>query len=491
MSVSRAMICPPVQDSAVAAQNALAFAGVEKVAGRVRAAHSSFRQHSWIGDGRGGDGGDAFAPADETEFLVRRRLDRDPVGRDAEHGDERIRHCLPKRTDPRRFANQGDVGIGDPAACARARSAPPPRRRCARPRPSIADRMAENACRYRRHRRSPEARRSARGGRHRHPNGPTASDRAELRRRTEPPRRPVRRSGRRSRCRCGYRETCVASILSFRSAFAMSRAQVSLTLSGEPSTSRTGMAAHSAMAASSVKSSRPSDAARAWAAWKSAKGKPCGVCAAKRPARDIGPRDKTVRCSFLQRVRDGQRGQGCPSAPSMPAITRRNERRIGEGPNAVMDEDCIRRIAGQCLQRVPGRSLPCRATRDRPSRSSASSPTASRKRLSSSAMDRDDHMSRFQGVPETSRSVWASMALPPIRRYCFGPSCGSPARSPRPAATMMAATFGVLHSGLRIGRAHISAHGRNCQTACMRQLRRLIEHGYQLSKKMWVPGFCA
>ena len=163
MSVSAAMIMPPVQDSAVASMIFVRPAGVEHGAGELvessGVAHSG--KLSGIDDACRGDRRDAFLAADEAELLVGRRLDRDAVRRNRQHFGQRCDHRLAVRPDPRRLGDQGDVGIGDASAACRAPASPHARRRCARPHPAIADRMAGNACRCRRRRRWRAARRSA------------------------------------------------------------------------------------------------------------------------------------------------------------------------------------------------------------------------------------------------------------------------------------------------------------------------------------------
>ena len=75
---------------------------------------------------------------------------------------------------------------------------------------------------------------------------------------------------------------------------ARSSAVVSLRLASLPSTSVTASPAHSATAASSVRSAWPAAAAASWAARISAKRKPCGVCARHSPSRSTVA---ATRCS--------------------------------------------------------------------------------------------------------------------------------------------------------------------------------------------------
>ena len=68
-------------------------------------------------DDRGrGDRGNALAPADKTDLLVGRCLDRAALQRNPQHGGQVFPHRQPMRADFRRFGDQRDIGIHDGAA---------------------------------------------------------------------------------------------------------------------------------------------------------------------------------------------------------------------------------------------------------------------------------------------------------------------------------------------------------------------------------------
>ena len=239
---------------------------------------------------------DALAAAGEAQPFRGRRLHAHSVTLDAGDASDAFDHGFAVRADARRLADQGEVEMDDAPA-----GAPPADRRHGAgsgrtTRRAIADRTAGNACRCRRRRSCPAARRSAHAGPRRRRNGRPAPGRAGWRRRPASPGCRRRSRARRSRRRCA-----------FPSSSAMSSAVVILRLSSCPSTMTTRSPARSATAASSVRavaSCAASDAAARCAASSLAKRKICGVCARHRPARGTVAGQHAGLVDLLQGVGD-------------------------------------------------------------------------------------------------------------------------------------------------------------------------------------------
>ncbi len=269
-------------------------------------------------------------------------------------------------------------------------------------------------------------------------------------------------------------------------------------LSGDPGTILTGSPAHSAIAASSVKSLRPAAYAFSCAARIGPNGKPCGVCAACRPVRGTVSSDGPVSRLALQRVGNGQGGQG-----AVTGIDRRNDPvdqcSVDKRTHAVVDEHDAGFLAVERLQGKPGRFLPRRpAGHD-------DEFAAEIARGGSEALYRQDGSPRrwlpIAGWLAKASIVWWSTARPPILRYCFGPSSDWPARSPRPAATMTTATvpfesldllvFSPMPRRIAAGRAQ-----RPAQSAFNEIFERLRsctnpQNCLGNGQQMKLPGFCA
>ena len=235
---------------------------------------------------------------------------------------------------------------------------------------------------------------------------------------------PVRTSGRRWQ---------------LRSAMARSSAVVSLMLAALPGTSATGRPAHSATAASSVRSRCRRPRRAAWAARMSAKRKPCGVCARHSPARSRVAATRSSGAGLLERVGQGDGGDGA-----------------GRWPSAASTRSMISAVTnGRAASWISTRSGACGASAARPLRTetcrvappaiggeqSAAAPTrrSPPRRAGSSPRAITTCTRSMAGCRRNTPSVRASTGSPPMRTYCFG--SGPAARVPRPAATISAAVF--------------------------------------------------
>ncbi len=121
---------------------------------------------------------------------------------------------------------------------------------------------------------------------------------------------------------------------------AISRLTVSLTLSAVPSTSVTGIPAHSAIEASSVKSvaadlRRPFHARRGWRQRR----KDCGVWAAKSCCARHRFHDRAVAVGALQRVGDGHCGQHGRRTVGQRGGDAIEQSMIEERANGIVDHD--------------------------------------------------------------------------------------------------------------------------------------------------------
>ena len=211
---------------------------------------------------------------------------------------------------------------------------------------------------------------------------------------------------------------------------------------GSPSKVATVNPAHSASAASSVKSLRPSRAARRWASRITSNRNACGVCAMRSRARSGVASTFPLRVDQLDGVGDRQ-SRGSP-------------RRCGRRPRSRAKSAPPRRMAAP--RRGSGR---CPASGRRALRARhAPRPAASRRRwraargasaltaslnIAVSSGFRTGCTAKICGWRQNGSIARKITVCPPIERYCFGPP--EPARRPRPAATRMAA----VRSGFGIG----------------------------------------
>ena len=226
------------------------------------------------------------------------------------------------------------------------------------------------------------------------------------------------------------------------SARAMSRAVVSLRLSGEPSTSATGRPAHSAIEASSVKSERPLFAAASCAARIASKPNPWGVWAANSPPRSTvsaivasGPARFNVSAT-------GSAGTAAGCASSA-ARTRSMTAWSAKGRTASWMRTSPGAASSSSATR-PFRTDSCRVAPPVTTATLAVIPPNAWESSRSSSLCRTITMRSTRGCESNVSTVRMMTARPPIGRYCFGPPAKPPARSPRPAATTIAATVSPI-----------------------------------------------
>ena len=309
-------------------------------------------------------------------------------------------------------------------------------------RPSIAGRTAGNArrCRRRRSRRAP--RRSGRAA----------------------PRR--RRNGRRGRASCGIAtppsqtsspgaegvdvearaDPDVADgqrgLASMRLRRRRNRpAVVSLMLPASPANERTGMPAHSATAASSVKSAPPSrPPSRARARMRARSGIPAASAPPARPSRGDGGGDHAVGVDRFRVSVTGSAGMPGVGVAERP-MTRPIRSARDERPRRIMDQHDARAVRAASASR-PARTDSCRVAAAGDRRQQASSMPAAQHRRSD---DRRVRSRRLNAVDRGMRQEGVERppehGFPPIVRYCLGKS--PPARTPRPAATIKATVSGI------------------------------------------------
>ena len=209
-----------------------------------------------------GHGGDAFAAADEAQAFHGRRLDADAAGIDAEDAGDRVRAwpCGAGRPSaPRTGSSRRRWRCAPPSLRTRCRRIIEEEARAARR--AMSDRSAGSArrCRRRRWHRACASVSACKAT--------SASEWPSRRacggssRRTAIRDRPARSGARRSRCRCAARagQPRRQQPLGQRDVLRRSSASCCAPLLA---TSFTGRPAHSASAASSVKSQRPAAAAR-------------------------------------------------------------------------------------------------------------------------------------------------------------------------------------------------------------------------------------
>ena len=128
---------------------------------------------------------------------------------------------------------------------------------------------------------------------------------------------------------------------------------------GSPSNVATVNPAHSASAASSVKSLRPSRAARRWASRITSKRNACGVCAILNRARSgVASTFPPPSTSLISNVGDlyGGNRRACSGSCLDRA---RNQRCRDKGSRGVVDENDVRFLGGERLQSGMHRSLTC------------------------------------------------------------------------------------------------------------------------------------
>ena len=129
---------------------------------------------------------------------------------------------------------------------------------------------------------------------------------------------------------------------------------------GSPSKVATVNPAHSASAASSVKSLRPSRAARRWASRITSKRNACGVCAMRSRARSgVASTSPAASTSLIVSV-TAIAGIAAPVRPAA-SIAREITRRRDEGPRGVVDQHDVGLRRGQRFEAGMHRGLAGRA----------------------------------------------------------------------------------------------------------------------------------
>ena len=199
-------------------------------------------------------------------------------------------------------------------------------------------------------------------------------------------------------------------------------------------TSATGSPAHSATAASSVRS-MPAAAAAAWAARISAKRKPCGVCARQ-------------SCGAVERGGNAPVGAR-PASAYRPAAWRRWRRARGRGPRAR---------ASMISAVTNGRTASWISTRSGACAFSASRPLRTEACRVAPAVDGWEKLCAIQSVHRRGVAVGiARRRSPPGRRRCRGaPGTRASVR----ASTVVAADASVL-LGQRGGGPRAAAAGND------------------------------
>ena len=232
------------------------------------------------------------------------------------------------------------------------------------------------------------------------------------------------------------------------SALAKSSSVVSFTLPLSPANVATFMPAHSASAASSVKSSRPSLAARRCASSSAGKANACGVCTARSSARSTVPATWPPASTRLMVSVTSSAGMAAPVSPQA-TMARDTSSAEQNGRAASWTSTMSGARALERLEAGPHRGLPRRAARHRRQQPQALGGRRRRSRRSSGwitactapiwpCQANSDRLDRITGSPANCR-------------YCLGKS--PPARSPRPAATITAATEGPIAISDRIPRS--------------------------------------
>ena len=196
------------------------------------------------------------------------------------------------------------------------------------------------------------------------------------------------------------------------------------------------MPAHSASAASSVKSSRPAACALRCAASRASKANACGVCTPRSAVRSSVRDDVAGGVDLLDRVGDRQR-RDRGAARRRAAMARETSAGGGERPRRVVhqhDRGAMRAPAPRG-RRAP---RPAGSRRRRPA-AGASGPWRPRRTGAPSSGWITGWTSAISAWPAKIARLWRSTGTPPRARYCLGRS--PPARRPRPAATTTAATL--------------------------------------------------
>ena len=207
---------------------------------------------------------------------------------------------------------------------------------------------------------------------------------------------------------------------------AKSSGWVILILPGSPANTATFMPAHSASAASSVKSSRPAAAALRCAASKGAKAKACGVWIGAQVFARQRLLHEALRVDRLDRVGDGQARHR--RAVLLRGRDRaRDQRGAREGAGGVMHQHDVGLARGQRLQAGAHRGLPRGAAEGRRQRSSPAAAASIERAIL--GPDHRLHPRRPRDASTSMNSVRRSMGSSPIRRNCLGRS--PPVRVPR------------------------------------------------------------
>ena len=129
---------------------------------------------------------------------------------------------------------------------------------------------------------------------------------------------------------------------------------------GSPSKVATVNPAHSASAASSVKSLRPSRAARRWASRITSKRNACGVCAMRSRARSgVASTSPVSPTCLIVSVTGDRRDRRAGAAGGIDRA--RNHRRRHEGPRGVVDQNDVGLLRRQRLEAGMHRGLTRRA----------------------------------------------------------------------------------------------------------------------------------
>ena len=141
-------------------------------------------------------------------------------------------------------------------------------------------------------------------------------------------------------------------------------AVVILMLPVSPANAVTVSPAHSASAASSVKSSRPAAAALRCASSKAGKAKACGVCTRRKLARSSVPVTRPAASTDLTVSVTGSAGMAAPLCRAA-SMAREASCRAGEGPRRVMHQHDLGRMRGERFEPGAHRHLPRRAAEHR------------------------------------------------------------------------------------------------------------------------------
>ena len=217
---------------------------------------------------------------------------------------------------------------------------------------------------------------------------------------------------------------------------------------GSPSKVATVNPAHSARAASSVKSLRPSRTARRWASRIASNRNACGVCAMRSRARSGVASTLPLPSTSLTVSVTAIAGMAAPVRPAASIA-----REISAAETNGRAASWMRTMSGfwPASASSPACTEACRVAPPSAGGACGNALTAALNMAVSSTLS-TGCTAKTCGWRQNGSIARKITVCPPIERYCFGPP--EPARRPRPAATRMAAVradFGMAINYWRFG----------------------------------------